>query len=110
MSLPVVRPGSFQAQQQRLFENLPKPLQQAIMKEVTGQGETSESEKDLHQRLENIRSRMEATNTFIEMLTEARPGKRRDSDLEKFRAEMAVQMKEWEDYAKEPVKVIGTCS
>ena len=68
-------PGSFQAQQQRLFDNLPKPLQQAYMKEANGQGAMSKSEEDLYIHLADIHSRMEATNTFIEMVIEARAGK-----------------------------------
>ena len=80
------------------------------MKEANGQGAMSKSEEDLYIHLADIHSRMEATNTFIEMVIEARAGKERDTDLEGLHAQMADHKKEWEDCAKEPVKVAGTVS
>jgi hypothetical protein len=61
--------------------------------------------------LGDIQARMEETNTWIEMLMEQMEhmsGGRRFKDLEVWRAQLADQMKEWEDFAKEPVKVIGS--
>ena len=89
---------------------MPKTLKEAYRKEVTEQGPMSKDEKDAYNTLAEIFSQMEATNTWIEMTLERRPGKKRDKDLEAWRAQLADQMKEWEDFAKEPVKVIGSVS
>ena len=101
-------PGSYPAQQQRLYENLPKPLKEAYRKEANGQGPMSSDEKNAYDHLADIFSRVEMTNTWIEMVMEHRPGKKRDNELEAWRAQLADQMKEWEDFAKEPVKVLGS--
>jgi hypothetical protein len=53
---------------------------------------------------------MEATNTWIGMLLEARPGEQRDKDLAAWREVLAEQKQAWEDFAGEPVKVIGSVS
>ena len=103
-------PGSFPAQQQRLYENLPKQLKDAYRKEANGHGPMSSDEKNAYDHLAQIFSQMEATNTWIEMCMERRPGKKRDRDLVAWHAQLADQMKEWEDFAKEPVKVIGSVS
>ena len=44
------------------------------------------------------------------MRMERRPGKKRDVDVVAGHAQLADQMKEWEDFAKEPVKVLGSVS
>ena len=106
-------PGSYPAQQQRLYENLPKQLKEAYRREATGQGPMSVDEKNAYEHLAHIQSRMEETNTWIEMLMEQMEhmsGGRRFKDLEVWRAQLADQMKEWEDFAKEPVKVLGSVS
>ena len=103
-------PGSYPAQQQRLYENLPKPLKEAFRKKEIGQGPMSSDEKNAYDHLAQIFSHMEMTNTWIEMTMKRRPGKKRDKDLEAWRAQLADQMKEWEDFAKEPVKVLGSVS
>ena len=103
-------PGSYSAQQQRLYENLPKPLKEAYRKEAIGQGPMSSDEKNAYDHLAKIFSHLEETNTWIEMIMESRPGKKRDENLEVFRAQLADEMKEWEDYAKEPLKVLGSVS
>jgi hypothetical protein len=41
---------------------------------------------------------------------ESRPCKKRTRDLAAWHAQLADQMKEWEDFAKEPVKVLGSVS
>ena len=103
-------PGSYLAQQQRLYESLPKPLKEALRKKEIGQGPMSSDEKNAYDHLADIFSQMETTNTWIKMTMERRPGKQRDKDLEAWRAQLADQMKEWEDFAKEQVKVIGSVS
>ena len=103
-------PGSYPAQQQRLYENLPKQLKDAYRKEANGHGPMSSDEKNAYDHLAQIFSQMEATNTWIEMCMERRPGKKRDRDFVAWHAQLADQMKEWEDFAKEPVKVLGSVS
>ena len=103
-------PGSYPAQQQRLYENLPKQLKEAYRKEAIGQGPMSSDEKNAYDHLAEIFSQIEMTNTWIEMTMESRPGKKRDECLEAWRAQLADEMKEWEDYAKEPLKVLGSVS
>ena len=111
--LGIFPPGSYPAQRQRLYENLPKQLKEAYRREATGQGPMSVDEKNAYVHLGDIQARMEETNTWIEMLMEQMEhmsGGRRFKDLEVWRAQLADQMKEWEDFAKEPVKVIGSVS
>jgi predicted acyl esterase len=106
-------PGSYPAQLQRLYENLPTTLKEAYRKEVTEQGPMSEDDKDAYKTLAEIFSQMEATNTWIEMTMERMermPSENRDSELKAWRDQLADQMKEWEDFAKVPVKVIGSVS
>ena len=111
--LGIFPPGSYPAQRQRLYENLPKQLKEAYRREATGQGPMSVDEKNAYVHLGDIQARMEETNTWIEMLMEQMEhmsGGRRFKDLEVWRAQLADQMKEWEDFAKEPVKVLGSVS
>jgi hypothetical protein len=89
---------------------LPKQLKEAYRKEAIGQGPMSSDEKNAYDHLAEIFSQIEMTNTWIEMTMESRPGKKRDEDLEAWRAQLADEMKEWEDYAKEPLKVLGSVS
>jgi hypothetical protein len=89
---------------------LPKQLKEAYRKEAIGQGPMSSDEKNAYDHLAEIFSQIEMTNTWIEMTMESRPGKKRDKMLEAWRAQLADQMKEWEDYAKEPLKVLGSVS
>jgi hypothetical protein len=103
-------PGSYPAQQQRLYENLPKQLKDAYRKEANGYGTMSSDEKNAYDHLAQIFSQMEGTNTSIEMCMESRPCKKRTRDLAAWHAQLADQMKEWEDFAKEPVKVLGSVS
>ena len=104
-------PGSYSAHQQRLYENLPTQLKEAYRKEATGQVPMSVDEKNAYDHLASIFSHMEETNTWIEMLMERGPVAKRDrDDLVVWRAELAALTKEWEDFAKEPVKVIGSIS
>ena len=103
-------PGSYPAQQQRLYENLPKQLKDAYRKEANRYGPMSSDEKNAYDTLAEIFSQMEATNSWIEMCMESRPCKKRTRDLFAFRVQLADQMKEWEDFAKEPVKVLGSVS
>ena len=103
-------PGSYPAQQQRLFENLPKQLKDAYRKEANGYGPMSCLEKNAYDHLAQIFSQMEATNTWIEMCVERRPGKKRDREFATWHSQLAEHMKEWEDFAKEPVKVLGSVS
>ena len=110
LPLGTVPPGSYPAQQQRLFENLPKQLKDAYRKEANGYGPMSCLEKNAYDHLAQIFSQMEATNTWIEMCVERRPGKKRDRELATWHSQLAEQMKEWEDFAKEPVKVLGSVS
>ena len=56
----------------------------------------------------DIFSNMEAANTFIEILMEAMPSKRTNRDLEAFRTQLAEVKQEWQEYAKEPVRVLGS--
>jgi hypothetical protein len=73
----------------------------------------SKDDKDAYKTLAEIFSQMEATNTWIEMTMERmerNPSENRDSELKAWRDQLADQMKEWEDFAKVPVKVIGSVS
>ena len=70
----------------------------------------SSDEKNACDHLAEIFSQMEMTNTWIEMTLEQRPGKKRDKVLEGWRDKLAEQKQEWEDFAGEPVKVIGSVS
>ena len=101
-------PGSYQAQVQRLYENLPQRLQEAYRRSAVGQSPMSSDDKAAYDHLAELFSQMEATNTWLEMTLEHRPGKKRDKDLEAWRETLAVQKQEWEDFAGEPVKVIGS--
>jgi hypothetical protein len=103
-------PGSYSAQQQRLYESLPQPLKEAYRRNEIGQCPMSSDDKNAYDHLAQLFSQMEMTNTWIEMTLERRPGKKRDKDLEAWRAQLADQKQEWEDFAKEPVKVIGSVS
>ena len=104
-------PGSYPAQQQRLYENLPKQLKDAYRKEANRYGPMSSDEKNAYDHLAQIFSQMEeGTNTWIEMCMESRPCKKRTRDLAAWHAQLADQMKEWKDFAKEPVKVLGSVS
>ena len=101
-------PGSYQAQVQRLYENLPQRLQEAYRRSAVGQSPMSSDDKAAYDHLAELFSQMEATNTWLEMTLEHRPGKKRDKDLEAWRETLAEQKQEWEDFAGEPVKVIGS--
>jgi hypothetical protein len=103
-------PGSYSAQQQRLYESLPQPLKEAYRRNEIGQCPMSSDDKNAYDHLAQLFSQMEMTNTWIDMTLERRPGKKRDKDLEAWRAQLADQKQEWEDFAKEPVKVIGSVS
>jgi hypothetical protein len=70
----------------------------------------SSDEKNAYDHLAQIFSQMEGTNTWIEMCMESRPCKKRTRDLAAWHAQLADQMKEWKDFAKEPVKVLGSVS
>jgi hypothetical protein len=71
----------------------------------------SSDEKSAYDHLAEIFSQMEATNTWIEMCMERRPCKKKGRDLlASWHAQLLDQMKEWEDFAKEPVKVLGSVS
>ncbi len=103
-------PGSFPAQLQRLYENLPQRLKEPYRRSKIGQSPMSSDDQAVCDHLAQLHSQMEATNTCIEMLFLSRPGKKRDEDLEAWREVLAEQKQEWEDFAGEPVKVIGSVS
>ena len=42
------------------------------------------------------------------MIEAAKPGKQRNKDLVDYRAQLADEVRMWEDYTKEPLTVIGT--
>jgi hypothetical protein len=103
-------PGSYPAQMQRLYENLPQRLKEPYRRSAIGQSPMSSDDQAACDHLVELFSQMEATNTWIEMTLEQRPGKKRDKDLEAWREKLAEQKQEWEDFAGEPVKVIGSVS
>ena len=103
-------PGSYPAQVQRLYENLPQRLKDAYRSSAIGQSPMSSVDQVACDHLAQLHSQMEATNTWIEMTLEQRPGKKRDKNLEAWREKLAEQKQEWEDFAGEPVKVIGSVS
>jgi hypothetical protein len=103
-------PGSYAAQQQRLYESLPQPLKEVYRRHKIEQSPMSSEDKNAYAHLADLFSKMEMTNTWIEMMLKCRPGKKRDEDLEAWHALLAVQKQEWEAFAKEPVKVIGSVS
>ena len=91
--------------------NLPNPLKEAYRKQATGQCPVSSDEQKAYDDLANIFSNMEMVNTWIEMLTEATPSKKRkkrNCDLEAFRTQLAEVKQEWQEYAKETVRVLGS--
>ena len=103
-------PGSYPAQLQRLYENLPQRLKEPYRRSKIGQSPMSSDDQAACDHLAQLHSQMEATNTWIEMTLEQRPGEKRDKDLEAWREKLAEQKQEWEDFAGEPVKVIGSVS
>jgi hypothetical protein len=103
-------PGSFPAQLQRLYENLPQRLKEPYRRSKIGQSPMSSDDQAVCDHLAQLHSQMEATNTWIGMLLEARPGEQRDKDLAAWREVLAEQKQAWEDFAGEPVKVIGSVS
>ena len=101
-------PGSYEAQQQRLYENLPKQLKDAYRKDAIGQCLMSSDEKNAYKHLAEIFGQIEMTNTYIEVTMDSRSGKKKDVCLKVLRAQLAGEVKEWEDSAKEPLKVFGS--
>ena len=84
-------PGSYPAQMQRLYENLPQRLKEPYRRSAIGQSPMSSDDQAACDHLAELFSQMEATNTWIEMTLERRPGKKRDKDLEAWREKLAEQ-------------------
>ncbi len=103
-------PGSFPAMLQRLYENLPQRLKEPYMRSKIGQSPMSSNDQAVCDRLSQLHSQMEESNTWIEMIFKSRPGEKRDKGLEAWREVLAKQKQEWEDIAGEPVKVLGSVS
>ncbi len=103
-------PGSYPAQVQRLYENLPQRLKEAYKKSAIEQSPMASDDQKAYDLLADLFSQMEATNTWIEMTLERGPDKKWETALERWRERLAEQKQEWEELAGEPVKVIGSVS
>jgi hypothetical protein len=103
-------PGSYPAQVQRLYENLPQRLQEAWRNSVVGQTPMSSEDQVAYDLLADLFSQIEDTNTWIERTLQQEPGTFYLQILERWRERLAEQKEEWEELTREPLKVIGTDS